>query len=364
MAPLRLGLFATLLASIAYEPLRWLTTMFRPSLDEALGGVGGVGGLANMNGPYANCSTTVGGVRAPYCFYPGLVFGLTPFALVVLVVWVSPLALGALAASAKKCGTTLATTSTATASRSLYCAWVLMNTAWFALPLAQYCFLDPFLDRSFWSRLLAVSIAAAYPLSWNLSLVAIPSSGARYLPPLLAVSREELVSAHKAVARSCLFWAFLHGSRVRMPPLAMPHLGCSTAPRAFGGNNWVLEFVVVATSTKPPIPPPTTTQARQRPARIPLQHRQASRPVLPIQGGKLALLLWRAHPRASARTRHARGPPPAPRHRPTVSRSPSRHCVGRLALRRGSLVALRAPAVPGGGGRRDRRRCGGAGARP
>ena len=140
MLPLRVGILVALVASVAYEPLRWLTTMLSPSLDEALGGVGGVGGLANLGSPTANCSTTTGGARAPYCFYPGLVFGLTPFALVVLAVWVLPLALGALAATARKCAATLApTASTATASRSLCGAWVLMNVAWFALPLAQYC---------------------------------------------------------------------------------------------------------------------------------------------------------------------------------------------------------------------------------
>ena len=211
MLPLRVGILVALVASVAYEPLRWLTTMLSPSLDEALGGVGGVGGLANLGSPTANCSTTTGGARAPYCFYPGLVFGLTPFALVVLAVWVLPLALGALAATARKCAATLApTASTATASRSLCGAWVLMNVAWFALPLAQYCFLDPFLDRSLWSRVLAASIAAAYPLSWNLSLVAIPSAGASYLPPLLAVSRAQLISTHKVAACSSLFWALLH----------------------------------------------------------------------------------------------------------------------------------------------------------
>ena len=211
MLPLRVGILVTLVASAAYEPLRWLTTMLSPSLDEALGGVGGVGGLANLGSPTANCSTTTGGARAPYCFYPGLVFGLTPFALVVLAVWVLPLALGALAATARKCAATLTpTASTATASRSLCGAWVLMNVAWFALPLAQYVFFDPFLERSLWSRVLAASIAAAYPLSWNLSLVAIPSAGANYLPALLAVSRAQLISTHKVAACSSLFWALLH----------------------------------------------------------------------------------------------------------------------------------------------------------
>ena len=39
MLPLRVGILVTLVASVAYEPLRWLTTMLSPSLDEALGGI-------------------------------------------------------------------------------------------------------------------------------------------------------------------------------------------------------------------------------------------------------------------------------------------------------------------------------------
>ena len=65
MLPLRVGILVTIVASVAYEPLRWLTTMLSPSLDEVLGGVGGVGGLANLGSPTANCSTTTGGARAP-----------------------------------------------------------------------------------------------------------------------------------------------------------------------------------------------------------------------------------------------------------------------------------------------------------
>ena len=201
-----------------------------PWLDEEVGGVGGVGGLTNMRGPHANCSTTAGGASAPYCFRPGLVLGFTPFALVLLSVWVLPLAVGAAAAdrttviarpsqveggprrAAAAVGAFLRQRSTGgvhlaghppidTVHPRAVIAFLAINTLWFVLPLAQYALLDPFFRRSVWHVSLAVSLAAAYPLSWHLSLVALPSAGARFLPPLLGLSKEQLLSAHKLDAQ-------------------------------------------------------------------------------------------------------------------------------------------------------------------
>lgn len=92
--------------------------------------------------------------------------------------------------------------------------WGMMNLVWFALPLVQYGFLDAWCRQSFWHRcgLASRSQRASYPLSWHLSLVAIPSSGATFLPPLLGISRNELFFAHKLVARCTIFWAVLHVS--------------------------------------------------------------------------------------------------------------------------------------------------------
>ena len=245
---MRLAFAFVLLVAISYEPLRWLLTEINPSIDQQVGGVGGVGGLTNMMGPSVNCSTTSGGAQAPYCFQLGVFLGFTPFALVMLALWVLPLMLGALAATVQNMevrpkkpqgtveegGESTAATGDAAAGPSddaigialsgpaapaqkrcgfearAMAVWFLFNALWFGLPLAQYCFLSPFYRQSVWTRLLAISLASAYPLSWHLSLVVLPSSGASFLPPLLGISRQQLYSAHKLVARCTVFWAVLH----------------------------------------------------------------------------------------------------------------------------------------------------------
>ena len=58
------------------------------------------------------------------------------------------------------------------------------SSLWFLVPLAQYAS-SPYYQEDASSVLLAVSIAAAYPLSWHVGFVAIPSSGAAFLAPLL-----------------------------------------------------------------------------------------------------------------------------------------------------------------------------------
>ena len=69
----------------------------------------------------------------------------------------------------------------------------------------------PFYTRSVWTRILGVALAASLPLSWHLAFVAIPSAGARFLPPLLKISRLELLALHKSVARGTVFFGLVHG---------------------------------------------------------------------------------------------------------------------------------------------------------
>ena len=98
MKSLSLGVAATLAAAALYEPLRVLVLADR--FGDAVGGVGGWGGLTNIGVPRENCPTTVGGADAPYCFVRGAFLGLTPFALAVMGALTFPLAASAVAAGA------------------------------------------------------------------------------------------------------------------------------------------------------------------------------------------------------------------------------------------------------------------------
>ena len=101
MRPLRWGLSVLLAVAAAFEPVREGLSFV---VGEAVGGVGGVGGLVNLYAPSSNCTTTHdSGEDTPYCFTPGLLLGLTPFALVVIVLTTLPLAVSAgLAAEMQK----------------------------------------------------------------------------------------------------------------------------------------------------------------------------------------------------------------------------------------------------------------------
>jgi len=82
---------------------------------------------------------------------------------------------------------------------------------WFVVPLAAFASSD-FYQTDAWHAILAVSIAAAYPLSWHLSFVAIPSAGAPLLAPLLGLAPAALKACHVRAAKATLFWGCVHAS--------------------------------------------------------------------------------------------------------------------------------------------------------
>lgn len=152
-----------LLAAALYEPVR--TNLYR--LDQDVGGVGGVGGLTNQWG----CDEMDGPFGDYVCFHRGVILGLTPFALVVLSVWMVPIAVS---------------------SEIPMKLWRALELLWFAVPAAAYL-ADPFYNKDFWHVVLGVSIAAAFPLSWHLAFVALPD-----------------VQTHKMIAWSTVRWAAVH----------------------------------------------------------------------------------------------------------------------------------------------------------
>ena len=194
MTALRGGLLALLTASLLYEPVR--LNLYR--LGNSVGGVGGVGGLTNQWG----CRSTGGVFGGGVCYHDGLVFGLTPFALVVLLSWTMPLA-----ASALVCYLHGKRTTTAETIMGFGMLWPVAELLWFGVPASLY-FSDPFYRSDFWHVILGVAIAAAFPLSWNLALVAIPA------PTFVAASAgfTTLMNAHQTIGWAVVRWGLVHGT--------------------------------------------------------------------------------------------------------------------------------------------------------
>ena len=74
--------------SLIYEPVRLLLVHVLVDWSE-VGGVGGVGGLTNQwfCPPITAPNRTTNYSNAPYCFHRGVLLGLTPFAIVVVIFW-------------------------------------------------------------------------------------------------------------------------------------------------------------------------------------------------------------------------------------------------------------------------------------
>ena len=218
--PIGWGLFVLGLVSIVFEPLRLALW----TLGDEVGGVGGVGGLTNQFSPSAaGCNATGSGddidTEVPYCFHAGWL-GFTYFGGTMLLLFTLPLGISALSAYAaalmanqtqqKQQHQEQHSTATAPSGVALFSMfWLGASILWFGVPLAYYS-ASPFYQKDAWHMILGVSIAAAYPTSWHLSFVAIPSAGVCLLAPLLGVEPATLKACHVRIAWSAVFWAGVH----------------------------------------------------------------------------------------------------------------------------------------------------------
>lgn len=200
-----------ILCSAIFEPLRNASY----KLGGGVGGVGGVGGLTNLGDP-DSCTSAAGKVGA-YCFQEGILLGLTPFACTFLVVWVLPFCVIACLTKSpyqptgRRQSLTERTESEKTnmggRKKAFTFMWGGLSILWFCVPLVQYA-LDGFYQKDAHHAILAIAIAAAFPLSWHLALVAIPVPP--FMAEMLGMSRKELLSYHKMGAAAIGCWAALH----------------------------------------------------------------------------------------------------------------------------------------------------------
>jgi len=221
--------FMTLVA-VLYEPLR---LSLSHQISENIGGVGGVGGLVNLLGAGdERCDHSTNAHNSTYhdnyCYEKGSVGPFTPFSFFMLVVWVGPILVAAIfsirnfkdhdtceALSGRINSTTVVaatdTSSSSVALELLAVVWIGLNFIWFLIPLSVFWFgLTTDVEGSLFSlRILAIAIAAAHPLSWNLMVAAIPASG--IASKLLACDRQTMFDCHRFVSYFTVGWGLLHG---------------------------------------------------------------------------------------------------------------------------------------------------------
>lgn len=217
--PLALSASVALTFAALYEPVRLALLPYYANL---LGGVGGVGGLANLQAPEGKCMSEQSSTfHGHYCFKAGIGGGpFTVLAIISLTFWVGPWFIGTASylfhkaipsSSVHEVQANVCPKRNTISTFIVF--WTGVNILWFATPLAM--FWNSLGDvhgtsTSFGKHILAISLAAAHPLSWNLSLVAIPVSGV--LTRLINSKREEMFLYHRFVAYWTVFWAFLHGT--------------------------------------------------------------------------------------------------------------------------------------------------------
>ena len=115
--------------------------------------------------------------------------------------------------------------------------WNGLSALWFLVPLT-YFLADPFFRQDIVNIVLAISISAAFPLSWHLSLVALPLSS----PLLLGLSlpASSLVAIHKFLGYRSAIWGALHaiGEIIYMSKTRFQDLSISEAK----GENLIYIF--------------------------------------------------------------------------------------------------------------------------
>jgi len=208
--------FMAIIAAI-YEPLRMSLHAQNVSLN--IGGVGGVGGLANLLGAGdKRCDHSINLHNSTYhnnyCYEKGVLGPFTPFSVFMFMVWVGPILLAALVTMMYDEAHTIYSRNINASSAPLgvfAAIWIGLNVLWFVIPLSVFWFnLSSDVEGNLPSlRVLAIAIAGAHPLSWNLMVAAIPASG--ITTKLLGCDRPTMFKCHRFVSYFTVGWGLLHG---------------------------------------------------------------------------------------------------------------------------------------------------------
>jgi hypothetical protein len=223
------------------------------SLGQDVGGVGGVGGLTNQYNAIPSCNKTADYTKL-YCFNAGAFAGFTPFAIVTTLFWISPLvivSIGGIVVAhlttttsamqeedevvpmpntitddqnlVENNTTVLLSKSQQPAQKELLVSpqesernlatfkfvWNLLSAIWFINPLCAYASSD-FYEHTAPRVILAIALAAAFPLSWSAMLVSLPMTSVTGNPAVLGLTKHHVREAHMYMAAWTGFWVFLH----------------------------------------------------------------------------------------------------------------------------------------------------------
>ena len=202
-SPVSVAIWAMALFAVLFEPLREVALSGQTAVN--VSGVGGVGGLANLIRCTSN-STDLHNFKNEYCYEKGSLGPLTIFEALTILFWVGPLLVACFL------HITRSHSGLAPSMGSLVLPiWISMNIMWFSLPALRFGLGLKEIEGAGVRQVLAVALAAAHPLSWNLAIVVIPTGG--ILAKLLSgqASKKQWFPYHRMVGYSTSFWACLHG---------------------------------------------------------------------------------------------------------------------------------------------------------
>ena len=168
----------------------------------------------------SNCDTHSANVHNStfhdnYCYERGTPY--TPFAWLMLMLWVGPLFIAMIAISTKyfinrRVESINNTSESSAAGLGIMAAtWTGLNILWFVIPLSVFWFgLKTDVDgNSAALKILAAAIAASHPLSWNLMVASIPASG--ITTELLGCDRQTMFQCHRFISYFTVGWGLSHG---------------------------------------------------------------------------------------------------------------------------------------------------------
>jgi len=200
-----------------------------------------------------SCNTTAAYAHL-FCFDAGVFAGLSPYAIITTLFWISPILLLALGGIAEHIGNgseskveemtkTISDEQSAHALGVFKFIWTLLSFIWFVNPFCAMVSTE-FYQHSAIRFFLAFVLASSYPLSWSLMLVSLPMTSVTGCSSLLGLTKYHRREAHIFMATWTALWVMIHGVGEIIYLIATKTLWSSLAVGK-DGENLVFLFGVI-----------------------------------------------------------------------------------------------------------------------